>query len=934
MKISRAWGALGFAAAAASAALQPGDVAFVGFNADGNDDIAFVTFKDIPAGDTLRFCDDEWNGAGFTTGENEFAWVATSLVPAGTVVTINNLSLAAGSATASTGTLPLALDNSGGMSATSEAMFLFQGPAPRTVGTMLAAVSNDTAAFASTGTLAGLAGSGLTYGVHALALPASTDIGVYNGPRTGLSQAGYLAAIANISGNWQVEATSADDQANGSAPDLPFNTTVFALAAAPVIPALAFDKAYYTVKENVGAVTVRLNASVAPSDTATVQIRLAAGGTAAAGTDFVFADQAFVWPKDSAGFRTLSIPVTNNAAAQPDRFFVLELKSPTGATLGSQARTLVYLLDDDAQAPASSSELDLRFVSSFKAADSGSAEIAAHDPKSKRLFVMNSVKDRLEILNFKNPRALAKIASIDLSAFGSGGTSVAFKDGLVAVTIDGVNFQPGKVVLLDTNGTVLKNVTVGSLPDMVAFSPDGKLLLTANEGQPSADYLTDPEGSVSVIDLSGGIANLSQANVTTMTFNAFDAQKDALKAQGVRIFGANNPSVSKDLEPEYITVSEDSKTAWITLQENNAIAKADLITKTITHIFPLGLKDHSLPRNALDASDQLDSTVFMGTWPVKGVYMPDAIASLKVGDSTWLFTANEGDAREYGSFVEDIRVGSSSYKLDSAAFPNAAVLKLNTNLGRLTVSPFSGDLDGDGDFDQIHAFGARSFSVWNGATGAQVWDSGDELERVTAKDAAYGRLFNASNDNTSLKNRSDNKGPEPEGIVVGKIGPKAYVFVALERTGGVVAYEVTNPKAPRFVAYANNRAPVSTTNDLGAEGILFIPRASSPTDTALIVLANEVSATVSVYSVRDTNVVSGLRAYPAGAAAKGLVLHWSADRTALFFSRPVDFRLSDLKGRPQRSGKNAAWADLKGLQRGRYFLTVPGEEAFSILVTQ
>ncbi len=1015
---------------AASAALQPGDIAFTGFNADSTDDIAFVTFKDIPAGDTLRFCDDEWNGTtGFTTGEGDFSWVASTLVPAGTVVTINGLSTAAGSATASTGTLPLTLDNSGGMSTSGEAMFIFQGPAARTITTVLAAVANDSAAFGN------LAGSGLIMGSTAIRLTSTTDMGVYNGPRTGMLQAGYLSALNNMS-NWLLEDTGVNDAGNGTGPELPFNITAFTLGAASVdtvkptitnvavtnattleitfseavdsasavntanyvlnpvltfsaaaynaaqkkvtlthaafanatnyvlqvtgvkdtannvmsmftstalsfssvvIPALSFNVDHYSVKENAGSVTVRLNASAAPSDTASVQIQIVAGGTAVAGTDFTFSDQTFVWPKDSAGFRTVSIPLTNNATAQADRFFVLDLKSPANATLGTNKRLVVYILDDDTQAPARSDELALKFVSSYKVdtTTGASAEIVAYDPSSKRLFAMNSTRDKLEILNFKNPKAISKIATIDLLAYGSGGTSVASKNGLVAVTIDAANFMPGKVVFLDTNGTVISNVTVGSLPDMVTFSPDGKFVLAANEGQPSTDYLTDPEGSVSVIDISGGVAGVSQSNVTTMNFNAFDAQKATLQAAGVRIFGANNPTVSKDLEPEYITVSEDSKTAWITLQENNAIAKADLTSKTITNIFPLGLKDHSLTRNAFDASDVLDS-VFMGTWPVKGMYMPDAIASLKVLDTTYLITANEGDSRVYGTFSEEVRVGASGYKLDSTVFPNAAILKLNNNLGRLTVTNASGDLDNDGDFDQIHVYGARSISVWNGTTGAQVWDGGNELELITAKDSAFGKIFNASNDNATFKNRSDNKGPEPEGVAIGKVGSKSYAFVALERTGGLVAYDVTNPKAPRYVAYANNRSLTGTANsDLGGEGIIFIPRAQSPNDTSLVVIANEISATVSVFSVRDTSIVVGIRNLAnAAASAEALTLHRAPGLNLVFFSRPVDFRLTDARGKVLRSGSNAAWVDLDGLRQGRYFLSVPGSKTFVLQPTR
>jgi hypothetical protein len=155
--------------------------------------------------------------------------------------------------------------------------------------------------------------------------------------------------------------------------------------------------------------------------------------------------------------------------------------------------------------------------------------------------------------------------------------------------------------------------------------------------------------------------------------------------------------------------------------------------------------------------------------------------------------------------------------------------------------------------------------------------------------------------------------------------PKHYAFIALERIGGVVAYDVTNPRAPRFVQWANNRTLNAVGGDLGSEGLVFIPRSQSPRDTAYVVLANEVSATVSVYSVRDTTPVS---VRPGTQAASSFRVHRAAN--LLLFSRPVDFKLADARGRILISGKDAAWVDLAGLRRGRYFLSVRGEKAIPV----
>jgi hypothetical protein len=234
------------------------------------------------------------------------------------------------------------------------------------------------------------------------------------------------------------------------------------------------------------------------------------------------------------------------------------------------------------------------------------------------------------------------------------------------------------------------------------------------------------------------------------------------------------------------------------------------------------------------------------------MYQPDAIAAFESNRETFLITANEGDAREYAGFAEEVRV--SSLNLDATAFPVSSFLKNNANLGRLNVTRATGDSDGDGDFDALYAFGARSFSIWT-ASGEQIYDSGDELEQITAR--VYPSFFNASNSNNTRDDRSDNKGPEPEGVAVGEIGGRNYAFIGLERIGGVMVYDVTNPFLPRFVQYVNNRnfsAPTNTAaaGDLGPEGVLFIPANESPNGGPLLVVANEVSGTTTVYEIVET----------------------------------------------------------------------------------
>jgi hypothetical protein len=1157
---------LGFAAVLNAQLSQTGDIAFVGWNADGDDDVAFVTFKDIEPGTTIYFCDSEWNGSGFGTDEGDFTWTSpATTIAAGTVISINSLSA---SISPSLGTITL--NNAGGLSSTSDALFAFLGTAPRTATTLLAAISNSASGFGT------LDGSGLSLGTTAILLTEGVDIANYKGPRTGLDISGYLAQLGSAT-QWDEEDTAADDQANGTVPDLPFDGTMFTVANtdgtapsvasaqvssqtavtvvfseevteaeaedvanyafSPALPvtsivydntlhsvvithgafvqgtaytltisgisdiaqnemaeftsadlfyntlsarlvfseimynapsdnsnqlefleiynssaaaidlggikvkdetnfvftfpqmqvashavvllatdkasaeafygqtfldlpqpisnalgnggellqilnstdtvissvayddaapwstapdgngpslellnpagdlndgnnwapatnligqslglnvyaspgtftpvassAISFDSEYVFVDENAGTAAVNISISNASPSEVTADVSVLSGiGTAIAGTDFTFAPQTITFPANSVTPVTLSVALTDNTVAGNDTFFVLKLDNATGAGLGGITTKTVYILDNEDATPVASGALDISYLSSYLVDPAGSSEIVAHDPVSQRLFVVNSTATKLAILDFSNPEAITQVAMIDMTAYGIGATSVSFRNGLVAATVQGADYGNGKVVFMDENGENIHVVEAGVLPDMVTFSPDGTKVLTANEGEPKPDYSIDPEGSVSVIEVGGGLSSITQANVTNINFNAFDSQIETLKASGVRIFGQGS-SVSQDLEPEYVTVAADGQTAWVTLQENNAIAVINLATNVVTDIVPLGTKDHSLPQNALDTSDQ-SGQVFMANWPIKGFYMPDGIANYTVDGVQYLVTANEGDARDYDALAEESKVGDADYVLDPTIFPNADILKKNTNLGRLVVTNQSGDIDGDGDFDEIDSFGGRSFSIWNATTHAQVYDSGSDFERITAADPVYGPLFNASNDNGNFKNRSDNKGPEPEGVTIAEIAGHKYAFITLERIGGLMAYDITNPATPVFVSYKNNRT--ATGGDLGPEGIIYIKPENSPNATGLIVLANEVSATISVYKINndqlsttDLNGTNSFTVYP-NPVKNGQV----------FFSKPVDVQLFDISGRLVAQKDNASNLEVSGFAKGIY----------------
>ncbi|MDX2286666.1 MAG: choice-of-anchor I family protein [Bacteroidia bacterium] len=611
-------------------------------------------------------------------------------------------------------------------------------------------------------------------------------------------------------------------------------------------PLVSFTTARQVVSETAGTVTVGVGLTVPNFLSAEVEVALAGFATAGSG-DFAFTADTLVFAPGAADTLFITIPVTNDSDAEQDEYFALKLTPLTNADPGGVLFQTIYITDDDRLAPAPSQEIALSLLGSYSngAASGNSAEIVAFDAASDRLFIANSIGNKLDIVDFTNPAAPAAVTSVDLDPYGEINSAAAY-NGLIAVALgNDTSYLNGTIAFFDTNGVFLKQVTAGALPDMITFTPDGQKVLTANEGEPSANYLNDPEGSVTIVDLSGGIAGLTQANVSTATFTAFNGQEAALRAAGIRIFGPN-ATAAQDFEPEYIALSPDGATAWVTLQENNAVAVLNVNTATITSVLPLGYKDHSLPGNGLDGSNS-GSDILISNYPVKGMYLPDAIASFQIGGQTYLITANEGDARDYDGYSEESQINGSDYPLDSAAFPSRDLLR--AAIGPLKTTLSQGDTDNDGDFDEIYVFGGRSFTIWNGATGALVYDSGDHMELITEQDPVFSAIFNASNTNNTRKNRSDDKGPEPEGVVTGVVNGNTYAFVALERIGGVMVFNVNNPAAPVFVQYVNNRSTTAVAGDRGAEGIIFVPAAQSPNGKNLVIVANEISSTLSVFEI-------------------------------------------------------------------------------------
>jgi len=536
--------------------------------------------------------------------------------------------------------------------------------------------------------------------------------------------------------------------------------------------------------------------------------------------------------------------------------------------------------------------------------DESAAEIVAYHAGSKTAFLVNSNSKAVDVVSLED--MTAPTITLTLNVAGDVEGAVA---GLAAGDLGGVNSvdvygdhmavaieadtkqDTGYIAFYNVDGTFISAVPAGALPDKVGFSPDGKYAVVANEGEPNGDYSVDPEGSITVIDVSGGF---DIATPQTADFRAFNA--DGTLEGPVRI-SAKAASVAQDLEPEFIAFSEDGSTAFATLQENNAVAIVDLASAEVSAVLGIGFKDYGLPGNEIDASNR-DGGVNLKSWSIFGTYMPDGFDAYEVNGITYLVTANEGDGREYltdaadeadctaqGGFLfdggdcfhylDEIRVKD----LDASQFSADLVAKLGADfqdqdkLGRLKIITDLGLEDASACatlattgqpiafpdetpvagcvYEDLYSFGARSFTIWDTTTGRPVFDSGSDFERITAQQ--LGGSFNASNDSNDGDDRSDDKGPEPEAIEIAIVDGNTFAFVALERVGGVMVYNITNPQNATYVQYINPRdfsvdddaVEANMAGPLGPEDIKFITQDGEN----YLLVSNEVSGTLSIYSV-------------------------------------------------------------------------------------
>jgi 6-phosphogluconolactonase (cycloisomerase 2 family) len=525
----------------------------------------------------------------------------------------------------------------------------------------------------------------------------------------------------------------------------------------------------------------------------------------------------------------------------------------------------------------------------------GAAEIVAYQASKKWIYAINSsgdaavvniipadtfdtaalVQDNEGIVNTTNLGTAITLTLNDNTPGDANSIAIDENNQLLAVAMAAKSVgEAGQIAFYDISGDTpifIKNVTAGFLPDMVTFSHDGAKVVVANEGEPNGDYSIDPQGSISIINVNDGVI---ADNATNIDFTAYNDKQSELEALGLifanptgRTINGNliNTTVAMDLEPEYVSISKDNKYAYVSIQENNALAIVNLEDNSL-ELKGLGFKDWSSLQ--IDASDK-DGGVNFKSYPgLYGMYQPDTISSFSWKGANFIVSANEGDAREYffdtTNEADCIAKGGVDFDEDDGCLAyidesrvedltlaaNFDYLNNDDNdIGRLKVTTVKGDTNNDGQYESLYAYGARSFTIWD-SNGLVVFDSGDDIGRITA--SVHGEAFNNNEDENKGDTRSDDKGAEPEALTIGTIGERTFAFIGLERMGGIMIYDITNPYDVQFEDYFYNRgliAGAEITGDLAPEGMTFIPREQSATGEPLLIIGNEISGSIAVWEV-------------------------------------------------------------------------------------
>lgn len=480
--------------------------------------------------------------------------------------------------------------------------------------------------------------------------------------------------------------------------------------------------------------------------------------------------------------------------------------------------------------------------------DGGVAEIVTYNKEDKVFYVVSGVTQSIDLvkINSDGSTKLKKRLEIKKVLEGKGinagdMTSVSYSDekNLLAVAVQDSDYDKnGHIVILDKEGNFLEAYECGVQPDMVTFTKDGRYILSADEGEPQKGYgngFVDPRGSVTIVDVENKETKKVEFNIN---------RDEALK-NGVLLKKGSNPA--EDLEPEYIAISDDNKTAYVSLQENNAIASIDIKKAEINYVKGLGFIDHTLPGNEIDAvrGKGSNAEIDIKNDDFLGTPMPDGIAFVSKNGKDYILTANEGDAREWGKKKNKYE-NTKSKKFD----------KKNADKETEYLDPEKTDGLVEG---RIHLLGGRSFSIYDASNLRRVYNSGSDFEKNTAR--IFPDFFNTNNDEDKgpdeLDARSNKKGPEPENVAVLNIKDRTYAIVGLERISGIMIYDITDPLNPVYKDYFNNRIFIKSVDkdekvglekrgNIGPEGLCTIEAKDSPTGKPLVLVANEVSGTVQV----------------------------------------------------------------------------------------
>ncbi|MDU1663551.1 MAG: choice-of-anchor I family protein [Peptoniphilus harei] len=480
-------------------------------------------------------------------------------------------------------------------------------------------------------------------------------------------------------------------------------------------------------------------------------------------------------------------------------------------------------------------------------ANGGVAEIVTYNKDDKVFYVVSGVTQSIDLVKINSDGSTERKKRIEIGEIledkninAGDMTSVSYSDEkkLLAVAVQDEDYKNnGHIVILDKDGNYKEAYECGVQPDMVTFTKDERYVLSADEGEPREGYdkgAIDPYGSVTIVDLENKSTNKVEFNID---------RDEALK-NGLLLKKDSNPV--EDLEPEYIAISDDNKTAFISLQENNAIASIDIGSGNINYVKGLGFIDHSLPGNEIDAvrgkGDNAKIDIKRDNF--FGTPMPDGIAFLSKDGKDYILTANEGDAREWGKKKNKYE-NTKSKKFDEKANKKTEYLDNDKTDGL--------------DENKIYLLGGRSFSIYDASDLTRVYNSGSDFEKITSR--IFPDFFNTSNDEDKgpdkLDARSNKKGPEAENIAVLNIKDKTYAIIGLERISGIMIYDITDPSNPVYKDYFNNRIFIKSVNDkeeiglekrgnIGPEGLCAIEAKDSPTGKPIVLVANEVSGTVQV----------------------------------------------------------------------------------------